>query len=178
MQRSAWNFFPVMLIALSFPAAQAASRSESISARNTLKEIRYHAAEVATQADQLKTLIPNTLSSPESHADRLQAMKHEINSMGREVAVLESERPYLKRWEQQALDRVLPLLQSVASSTETSIAYFNGNRRHLWAPSNLERTDRIYQDSDRAARILRDFLKHQELRDEESRVESDIGSGF
>jgi hypothetical protein len=184
MKRSVLNFSPVLLIALSFPAAQAAVRSvptmtpAAASARTTLEDLRYHAQAVATQADELKTLIPNALSDPRSQADRLMAMKADINSMGREVEMLQSERPNLEQWQQHALDKVLPLLQSVASSTENSIEYFNDNKNHLWAPSNLERTDRIYQDSEHAARILRAFLKDQELRGEESRVESEIGSGL
>jgi hypothetical protein len=57
----------------------------------------------------------NNNLSPESHLFELDALKADVNEMGKELAILESEWASLSSWEQQAMDKVTPLLKAEAN---------------------------------------------------------------
>src|SRR5262245_40190231 len=98
---------------------------EADEARNTLRDIKVLASEVQDQADQLIHVSENPNMSPQSHLVRLDAMKDDVNQMGRDLSVLEAERDTLKPWEQNAIDDTLPQLREAATNLEAAIDYFN-----------------------------------------------------
>ena len=112
-----------MLITLSLPLAQAgvempgtvtvADLARETLAKRTLERAQASAAAVADEADQLRR-IANPVFSPDSHRDKLTALKGKVNRMGQEISSLRAERESLAPWEQQAIDEILPLLQATA----------------------------------------------------------------
>ena len=109
-----------MLITLSLPLAQAgvgmpgtitvADLARETAAKKTLTRAQASAGAVADEADQLRR-IANPMFSPDSHRDKLTALKGKVNRMGQEISSLRAERESLAPWEQQAIDEILPLLQ-------------------------------------------------------------------
>lgn len=161
-----------IVIALSLSVAQVATpKSRSITvpeeARQTLKEIRMTSIGAEEEADQLRLCIENTTMSPDSHLTRLLALKDEVNKMGQDISRLETERESLAPWERQAVDKILPLLKETAASTESAIEYFNDNRSHLWTPVYRSYADRIWSDTERVDKTLKDYLKYAKAYDQE-----------
>jgi hypothetical protein len=169
-----------MLITLSLPLAQAgvgmpgtitvADLARETVAKRTLERAQASAAAVADEADQLRR-IANPMFSPDSHRDKLTALKGKVNRMGQEFSSLRAERESLAPWEQQAIDEILPLLQATAENTESAIEYFNEHGDRLWMETYRDYADRIRQGSDQIAKILKNYLKYDELRDQEVYVE-------
>ena len=165
-----------MSINLSLPLADAgggmpgtitvADSAKETLAKKTLKRAQASAAVVAGEADELRR-VSNSMCSPDWHVEKLTALKGEVNRMSREISNLRAQRDSLARWEQHALDEVLPLLQATAANTESAIGYFNGNRNHLWTETYRDYADRVWKDSDQMARILRNYLKSDRLLDQE-----------
>jgi len=172
-----------MLITLSLPLAQAgvempgtvtvADLARETLAKRTLERAQASAAAVADEADQLRR-IANPVFSPDSHRDKLTALKGKVNRMGQEISSLRAERESLAPWEQQAIDEILPLLQATAENTESAIEYFNEHRDRLWMETYRDYADRIRQGSEQIAKILRNYLKYDKLRDQEVYVEERI----
>jgi len=172
-----------MLITLSLPLAQAgvempgtvtvADLARETLAKRTLERAQASAAAVADEADQLRR-IANPVFSPDSHRDKLTALKGKVNRMGQEISSLRAERESLAPWEQQAIDEILPLLQATAENTESAIEYFNEHGDRLWMETYRDYADRIRQGSEQIAKILRNYLKYDKLRDQEVYVEERI----
>ena len=165
-----------MLITLSLPLAQAgvgmpgtitvAELARETAARKTLTRAQASACAVADEADQLRGLA-DPMFSPDSHRDKLTALKGKVNRMGQEISSLGAERESLAPWEQQAIDEILPLLQATAENTESAIEYFNAHGDRLWLETYRDYADHIWQGSDQIAKILKNYLKYDRLRDQE-----------
>ena len=183
MTKKSISITSAMLITLSLPLAHAgvgmpgtitvADLAKETLAKKTLKRAQASAAAAADEADQLRR-IANSMSSPDSHVDKLTALKGEVNRMGQEISTLRAERESLAPWEQQAVDEVLPLLQATAANTESAIEYFNENRDRLWMETYRDYADRVWQGSDQIAKILKNYLKSDRLLDQEVYVEERI----
>ncbi|MGD0130249.1 MAG: hypothetical protein ABSF46_33445 [Terriglobia bacterium] len=165
-----------MSITLSLPVAQAgvgmpgtitvAELARETAARKTLTRAQASACAAADEADQLRR-IADPMFSPDSHRDKLTALKGKVNRMGQEISSLRAERESLAPWEQQAIDEILPLLQATAENTESAIEYFNAHGDRLWMGTYRDYADHIWQGSDQIAKILKNYLKYDTLRDQE-----------
>ena len=176
-----------MLITLSLPLAHAgvgmpgtitvADLAKETLAKKTLKRAQSSAVVVAGEADELRGSATRCLVRT-GMLDKLTALKGEVNGMSREISNLRAQRESLSPWEQHALDEVLPLLQATAANTESAIEYFNENRDRLWTGTYRDYADRVWQDSDQMAKILRNYLKSDRLLDQEMCVAERRRAGF
>ena len=116
--------------------------------------------------------------SPDWHLDKLTALKGEVNRMSQEISNLRAQRESLAPWEQHAVDEVLPLLQATAANTESAIEYFNENRDRLWMETYRDYADRVWQDSDQIAKILKNYLKSDRLSEQQVYVEERVPSSI
>jgi hypothetical protein len=169
-----------MVITLSLSLAQARVKTAgritvADEAKRTLEDLQVSAASLENEADQLRMIVANPQLSPESHSHILMAMREEINRMGREIYNLDADREALPLWEQQAVNKALPLLKDTAANTENAIEYFNDNKDHLWAEAYRGYADRLWQDSEQMAKTLTNYLKLAKLQGQEQHLEDSIG---
>jgi len=155
--------------AVSTPAAQ--------EARQTLAELKGLASKAAGDAFQLEIYIRDARLERDSQMFPLVALKTDVNRMGQDVASLESRRDLLEPWEQQAVDKVLPLLRETAANAESATVYFNENGTHLWSPEYRSSLDKAYRDSDQIANTLKNYLKFEKVHQQEEHLEATIGGG-
>src|SRR5206468_4496840 len=128
-------FGAVIAFALSVATAGARTAGKSTTAaqgERAIESLDDTAVAVETHADELWMLANDSEYSPESHALRLMALRNEINRMSREIKSLEAERDALPQWEQQAVDKTLPLLNDAAVNTERALEDFNQRKPNLW----------------------------------------------
>jgi hypothetical protein len=168
----------LVLATFLFPRARAAAKtgSQADEAKQTLSEIRASAVAVENEADELRMTIARPDASPESSLSRLMMLKDEVNRMGKEFSTLEAERQSLPEWEQQALDKTLPLLQATAAHTEGAIEYYNENRSHMWTDAGRGYTDRIYDESKQIATTLQNYLRYEKALSKEQRLNREVSS--
>jgi hypothetical protein len=102
--------------------------------------------ELARDADEMTALLRDDVSW-QTHADMLNRIKNHVNNMGRIVAKLESEREEASPWQQQAIDRMIPLLKEIASNTTAAIEHLNQN--HL-RPVSEDYRDYLQENADTA----------------------------
>jgi len=85
------------------------------------------AFELARDADDMTSLLRNDVSW-QSHADMLNRIKDHVNNMGKILEKLQSERDEASPWQQQAIDRMAPLLREIANNTTAAIEHLNQNQ--------------------------------------------------
>ena len=164
-----------VFVGMTVSTLEASSRSGQVAAgdqaRETLKEIQRSASKAADEADLLWR--QGDELSQDAHYDGLMAVREEINRMGREVTMLQSESG-LTPWERQAIGAVEPLLADTAKDAQSAINYFNENKADLWDRDYHSYLGGIDQGSERIAATLRDYLKYAKARDREQQLEESL----
>lgn len=107
------------------------------------------AAELARDADEMTSLLHSDVSW-ESHAAMLSRIKEHVNNMGKLVAKLEQERQEASPWQQQAIDRMVPMLKEIAANTTAAIEHLNQNHER---PTTPDYVDYLQQNADTAREL-------------------------
>jgi hypothetical protein len=138
----------VTFLLLSIFGRAVAVRDDSQQLTQVLGEARDEAAELARDADEMESLIRTDVSW-QTHAVTLDRIKDHVNNMARIVAKLTETRTSGSELQEQAVDRILPLLKDVAVNTTAAINYLNQNKsRPLTDPYNqylLDNADTAHQ---------------------------------
>ena len=117
----------VTFLSLSLPTRVFALRAESDQLAQLLGEARNEAGELAKDADETESLVRNDVSW-QTHAEMLEGVKEHVNNMGRIVDKLTATRSSGSELQEQAVDRILPLLKELAANTTAAINYLNQNQ--------------------------------------------------
>ena len=149
-----------VLVATLLPAAE---KPESTEVAQMLQEAKEHAAELARDADELESLTRSD-ASWQSHAEKLEQIKEHVNAMGRLVPKLIASRDSASPWQQQAIDRMVPLLQELAANTSAAIQHLNQNRVR---PTSGPYTDYLKENAETAHELsdmISSFWRYGETR--------------
>ena len=167
------------LIMCSITIVQAASKSReqspSTQARSILEQIDSLSVSMVDTADEL-SLWAKSPSKADAQQSALDDLREDVNSIGHELRVLESEKGSLSGWEGKTLDEILPLMQEIATNTETEIETYSLNRNHMWTTAFPEESAKVYEDAVRVKEILDDNLKLASVREREQHIEAKLGS--
>jgi DNA mismatch repair ATPase MutS len=159
-----------------FPASASGSvqhKPPSAQVAAQLDSAKQQASELARDADEMTGLIHNDVSW-QSHADVLNRIRDHVNNMGRIVEKLESERDEASPWQQQAIDRMVPLLKEIASSTTAAIEHLNQN--HV-RPVSEDYNDYLQKNADTAhelADMISSFEEYDRTRTKLEKLQDKI----
>ena len=151
--------------------------AKETSDRASLAKLQASASSAERHADQLAQFLQNRNLTVEAHLGKLDAIKGEINKMGREAARLESDRASLPLLERQAVDKTLPLLQQAAVNLTNAYSFIRENRDQLWSPAYRDYTNNVLQESGQVAKTLGDYLKYAKLQEREQQLQHNLAVG-
>src|SRR6516162_3187204 len=103
-------------------AAQASRDSKEVSA--LLSDVKTEAVQLRHDADEMKAFTHSTLTW-ESHARKVEEIKEHVNSAGKLLTKLDNAKKDASPWQQQAIDRITPLLKELASSVTATIDHLS-----------------------------------------------------
>gem|GEM_PF-1389177 len=146
-------------------------------AQQTLKEMKLTAAMAAEKAEQIDFYSVENKASPDAYLTPLNALRDDVNTMGKQIASLEAQRDSLRPWEQKAVDKVLPLMRDAAANAQNTIHYFNENHLHLWSPDYQKLATSVERDSRQIASTINTYLKDENAREAAAPSHSIIGRG-
>ena len=109
------------------PPIAHAQNTENPEVTRLLADARDKAAVLSRDADEMESLI-RTDASWQTHAAMLDEVKRHVNDLGRAAQKLEESRSSASPWQQQAIDRMMPLLKELAANTTAAINHLNENR--------------------------------------------------
>jgi len=171
----------VTLVAASLASARTHGNANVNSIREhdakvMLENIRSYANDARDEADFLRLSIARASVTRGTEYSHLEALKEDINHMGKEMAVLNSERDSLPAWERNAVDRILPLLQKAALDTTKATEYFNAHQLWLPAPQSASYADNIYNETGHIVNTLRHSLAMEKILEQENKVATAMAS--
>jgi hypothetical protein len=135
-----------------------------------LEDIQVQAADLQRDSDELESFSHSQVSW-ESHATELEAIKERINKIGQTIQKLQSMRDSASPWQQEAIDRIIPVAQKLASNTTAAIEHLNRNRSHLQDPQYQEYLKSNADASKALSSMVRDFVDYGKTRSTLERLE-------
>jgi Mg2+ and Co2+ transporter CorA len=145
-------------------------------AARILKDIEEQAYEVTDHAGTLHLASSIAPSRREFNASELEAVKEDVNAMGKEMQRLEALRQNEASWEQETVTRAMPLLKQVAATTDEAIRYVNDNPQKLALPEYQQIAKKLYDQSAVLWKTLHDSVKLANLHEREGRLTEDLQS--
>lgn len=159
-----------------FPLSQAApatqaSREQVRRSQADSKQVTDLLDQAKTQAAQLKSdavdmqSFPQSNLSWETHADKIMAIKQDVNNVGQTMAKLNAAESEASSWQKTAIDRVNPLLKELADNTTAIIDHLN--REHGRLLNTPEHKDLLNDNADLAtdlSAMIADFVDYGRTR--------------
>ena len=156
------------------PQDAAAAQTSQKEVSQLLEQTKAAAAQLERDALVLESFTRGHLSW-QSHAGQLTRIKENINSMGEDAKRLQDLRPAAAPWQQQAIDRIVPLLTEMASLTESAIEYLNAEPNKLHTP---EYTEYLKEKAELAAELsalISDTVKYDRAKAKLTDLEKGLG---
>lgn len=128
-----------------------------------LDAARNEAFELARDSDEMTSLLVNDVSW-QTHASMLSRIKDHVNNMGKILEKLQSERDEASPWQQEAIDRMVPLLKDIAANTNAAIEHLNQNQLR---PVSGDYKDYLQQNADTThalADMISSFVRYGRTR--------------
>lgn len=137
---------------------------DSVAITDALHEARTHAAVVQDDAATLESYTRSTSMSWQSHARHLQRMKEHANDLLSDFNKLQGLRAEGSPWQQEAIDRIDPLLREMANHLNSTIEHLNNNQSQVHMPPYKDYVRANLDVMTRAHDAIVDFVEYGEAR--------------
>jgi hypothetical protein len=105
----------------------------------------------------------------------LESVKEHVNQLGRIAAQLEQKRDSASQWQQQAIDRMLPVLRELAANTAAAINHLNQNKGRPVATSSYPQYLKENAESaHNLADMISSFVKYGDSRAKVEKLEQKL----
>jgi hypothetical protein len=147
-----------------------AQTQENAEVAKLLSQARDQAAVLSRDADEMESLT-RSQTSWETHADVLNRVKDNVNTLAGITEKLQQSRNSASPWQQQAIDRMLPLLRDLASNTTAAINHLNQNKSR---PTTADYTEYLKANDETAhelADTISNFVQYGQTRAKMQKLE-------
>jgi hypothetical protein len=155
------------------PAFANAQSADSKAITDLLKEAKSHAVVAEDDAATLESYTRSTMSW-QTHGNRLTKMKIHANDLLSDFNQLKSMRAEGSPWQQEAIDRVDPLLKDMADHLGAMIDHFNDNKNKVNMPPYLEYAKANLELMSRTNRLISDFVDYGDARAKADNLEKTL----
>jgi len=161
------SFSLAFLLAALFSAClqtkAAGSPEDNREVSKLLEDIKMQAADLQRDSDELESFSRSNVSW-ESHAAELEAIKERINRIGETIQKLQNMRSSASPWQQEAIDRIIPVAQKLASNTTAAIEHLNRNPKHLQDPEYQQYLKSNAEAARQLSSLVKDFVEYGKTR--------------
>jgi hypothetical protein len=146
---------------------------DSPAVTNLLDEVKMHAWRAKDEAATLESYTRSKLSS-KSHGVQLNAIKDHVNDLLADCSKMSAMRDEGSPWQQEAIDRVNPLLHEIADHLSTTIEYLNNNQTRIHMQPFKDYVHANYQLISKAHDLLADFVDYGRARAQAASLEKEL----
>jgi len=142
-------------------AAQPSGDSKEVS--TIFVDAKTEAVQLKQDAEEMNSFVHSGLSW-QTHAAQLDQIKQHVNNTGEIVAKLNNARNAASPWQQQATDRIIPMLKELAASVETTITFLGQNQKRL---ATAPYTEYVEANTDFAvdlSQVISDYVAYSEAK--------------
>ena len=172
MTKTEFSIASALLIAISLPLAQAANKKDPGA---TIQDLEQSAFDAELRADSLS--VAYNLSW-QTHSTYLNALRDDINRMGRDLRSLDDRFDSLAPWQKKAVNKVEPMLKDAAANTDHAVDFFNEHRNELWSEDYRGYITSLFDESRQIADTLKDYLKYAKAHNQEQQLKEILEGGL
>jgi hypothetical protein len=147
-----------LLLAIGSPF-MAAQTTDSAAISKLLSEAKSDAVLAEDHAATLESYTHSQLAW-QTHASALESMKEHVNNLGKVVKQLNDLRAEGSPWQQEAIDRINPLLRNMADQLTATINHLNDNKGRIQMQAYRDYTHANYDLAARTATVISDFMEY------------------
>jgi hypothetical protein len=156
-----------------FASGWTPAHGDSAQASKLLQDARVSAAQLARDTAQMETYGRSALSW-KTHAGQIQHVKEHVNNTGKILADLHNARNGAEPSQQDAIDKITPIVQQLASNTESIINHLNSTQR-TW---DTEYQGYLKSNSELAndlSKLIGDYLDYESAKSRAQGVGQKLG---
>lgn len=157
-----------------FASAWTPAYSDSAQASKLLQEANLSAAQLRRDSTQMETFTRSQLTW-QSHATQINVIRDHINKTGKILADLHNARDGAEPWQQDAIDKITPLLKEMASNTESIISHLNEKKGHTWHPEYEGYVKSNAQLATALSKLVGDYVDYDQAKSKTQGLESKLG---
>jgi hypothetical protein len=165
----------VALPALTFAAPKKGETPET-GAVSVMKNLWDTAVKTAQEASEIQSMARNVNTSWEAHAAHWQLVRDDVNRLGEELDHLKEVRGQLDPDEAKIVDRIYPVLKSMADNTQAAILFLNQQQQHLWLGSYQTYVANLADEADQLSKTVGEYVRLAKARNNEKHIETILGS--
>jgi hypothetical protein len=145
------------------PNVQAAPEADNKEVSQLLEDIKVQSADLQRDSETLESYTRSGVSW-QTHAEELNQMKDRINTIGKTISKLQNLRSSASPWQQEAIDRIIPVAEKLASNTTAAIEHLNKNPLKINEPQYQEYIKSNAKTSSHLAALVKDFVEYGKTR--------------
>lgn len=146
---------------LLMPAFAKAQLADSKAITDLLKEAKSHAVRAVEDAEKLESYTRSVISW-QSHGIRLTEMQTHANDLINDFNKLKSMRSEGSPWQQEAIDRIDPLLREMGDHLNATIDHLNENKHRVQMPPYREYAKANLELMSKTNQLISDFVDYAE----------------
>lgn len=123
-----------------------------------LQRTKTTAAQLARDVEHME-MFTRSKTNWQSHSSQISVVKEHINNAGKLVSQLHEARDGAAQWQKDAIDHITPLLQEMASNTESIIDHLN-KAKEVWAPQYQEYLKENHDLAEELYSAISDFVRY------------------
>ena len=153
------------LLALSLSlglAMKAQAVTDSTAINKLLSDVKVHSMQADDDAATLDSYARSGRISWQLHGRKLAEIKEHVNDLFRDSNVMNSMRTEGSGWQQEAIDRINPLLQETAAHLTATIEHLNANQNRVSMLPYREYAHANYVLVHKTHNLISDFADYSE----------------
>lgn len=151
--------YAALVLFLLGTATLVAQSADSEHVSQLLATAKTQATNASQDADLLKTYTRSSLALA-SHGDQIEKIRGHVNDLGRTASELTAARSEASPWQQQAIDRIDPLLRELAETVTTTINHMNDHPDRIHMQPYRDYVSATYDVANRTATAISDFVEY------------------
>jgi hypothetical protein len=124
-----------------------------------LSEVKSEAVALEYDTSTMETFTRSNLAW-ESHSGRVSEIKEHINNVGKTLTRLNDVRATASAWQQQAIDRITPLMKDLADNVTATIQSLDENRHRLHTPDYKEFLVANHEMTTEVVHLVSDYVEY------------------
>ena len=142
---------------------RAADQQDNKEVSKLLEGIKAQAGDLQRDSEELESFT-RSQTSWESHAEELNLIKERINTIGKTIARLQELRGSASPWQQEAIDRIIPVAQKLAANTTAAIEHLNKEPSRIHEPQYQQYIKSNAEAARNLTAMVRDFVEYGKTR--------------
>jgi hypothetical protein len=140
--------------------AEETSTGGSEEINQLFSQMKTETMELERDADELALWTKHPHISWQGHAQKLNEMEEDVNRAGKILAELHKARASASPWQQEAIDRVYPMLKEMADDTQSTIEHFSDNKTRINFPPYTDYARANYELARDLAALINDYVDY------------------